>query len=123
MPEAQHPILGERLQRHADEREEIGDGDGPAFFLGCWAALDQGVHGNNEEAARSAEEREQDRDGDEVQARACEERGHDHDADHAGENHAVLDFACGGVACQEAADSDAQAERGEQVAAVLVVYS
>ncbi len=38
-----------------------------------------------------------------------------------GEDHALLDFAAGGMAGEEAADTDAETERGEEVAAVLIV--
>ncbi len=72
MAESEHGVLGERLEGDADEGQEIGDGDGSAFFFGFGAALDERVHGYDEEAAGDAEEREQHGDGGETQARARE---------------------------------------------------
>jgi hypothetical protein len=55
--------LREGLEGDANERKEIGDGDGAAFFFGAGALLDKGVDGDDEEAAGYAEEGELNEDG------------------------------------------------------------
>src|ERR1700688_4852703 len=49
-----------------------------------------------------AEQRQQNCYGGESQSRAREDCGHGHDPDHAGQDHAVLDPACGSVTCEKA---------------------
>ncbi len=74
--EANHRVLRERLEGDADEGEEIGDGDGAAFFFGRRDVLDQRVDGDDEESAEDADEGEKRGDGDEAEAGDGEERGH-----------------------------------------------
>src|SRR5580704_16869412 len=123
MAEAEHRVLGERLKCDADKREEIGDGDGAAFFFGRRDVLDERVDRDDEESAEDADEGEKRGHGRETEAGNREDGGEDDETNETGEDHALLDFSGGGVSGGEAADSDAEAEGREQVAAVLVVYA
>src|SRR5579871_997777 len=121
MAEADHRVLGEGLEGDSDEGKEIGDGDGAAFFFGWGNVLDQSVDGDDEESAEGADEGEESGDGGEAETGDGEDGGEEHESEEAGEDHALLDSSGGGVAGEEAADADAEAEGGEEVAAVLVV--
>lgn len=68
MPQLEHGVLRERLQRYSDEREKIGDRDGASFFLRRRAALDQRVEGHHEKSARGAEQGQQRRDNPKTEA-------------------------------------------------------
>jgi len=59
--ETNHRVLRDRLKGDADEREEIGNGDGAAFFFGWRDVLDERVDGDYEESAEDADEAEVDR--------------------------------------------------------------
>src|SRR5271157_4929233 len=80
--------------------------------------LDRGVDGDDEEAARKAEEGEQHENTDEVETRQGQQRGHGCYRGDAWQNHAVFDLVAGGEACNKAADADAQTEASKQIAAV-----
>src|SRR5271165_2061160 len=118
MTEMKHGVLRHGLERYADEGQQIGGGDGAALFVGVRTMLDRGVDGDDEEATRKAEEGEQHENTDEVETRQGQQRGHDCYRGDAWQNHAVFDFVAGRQARDKAADADAQAEAGKQIAAV-----
>ena len=68
MAEADHRVLGERLEGDPDKREEIGDRDGAALFIGRRQVLDECVDGDYEESAECADESEESGDCGEAEA-------------------------------------------------------
>jgi hypothetical protein len=54
--EAKHRVLGKGLEGYADKGEQVGDGDGAAFFFGAGALLDEGVHRDDKKPSRDPEE-------------------------------------------------------------------
>lgn len=116
MAEANHAILRDGLEGHANEGEEVGDGDGPAFLLTAGALLDQSVDRDHEEAARDPEKSEMHQRGEIRDARSPEQSSYDQDASQARQNHAQLNPLAGEKAGEEAANSDAEAERGKEIA-------
>jgi hypothetical protein len=54
--ETQHGVLGKGLEGHSNEREQVGDGNGAAFFFGAGPLLDEGVHRDDKKTSRDPEE-------------------------------------------------------------------
>jgi hypothetical protein len=58
MTQAEHGVLRERLESHANKREQVRDGDGAAFFFRPRALLNERVHRDYKKPSGNAEEGE-----------------------------------------------------------------
>src|SRR5215813_5875700 len=121
MAQLEHRVLRNWLKRDADEREEIRDGDGAAFFFRRRDVLDEGVDGDDEKSAEDADEGEKSGDRNEAQAGDRENRGHHDEPEQSGDDHPLLDLSSGSVTCEKTSNTNAETESGEEIAAVLVV--
>jgi hypothetical protein len=78
--EAKHGVLSKGLEGYTNKGEQVGDGDGAAFFFGARPLLDKGVHRDDKKPSRDTEESELNEDCQVADTWPGKQRSHQEDA-------------------------------------------
>ena len=123
MQRAGEKVVGAGGKENSDERKQIRGGNHAAFFFRARAVLDQGVERHGEETAEKSEQCEMRAGALNCVAGIIKQRAKDGHAERAERDQAVFDFAAGEIPGDEAAHSDADSDRGLEIADVRFVHA